>query len=506
MGTWRRMARLALFALTTLWGLGCAEPQTSDTNEDPAQQTSAEAAGQQQDQVPTGEDSAQKPTATPKPPPTGALSSRVEACSFRIPGPQDGPVPSLSGFDTEIELRGSFTKEEVSAVILLTDALVGTQGLEQISALSIEGSDVDCSPGCISYTRVDQPLRPGPGKLIARAMSSDGDVVCEATRDLRVNTPPRASNLRIVPEQPTITDDIAFAVSLTDSDQDGVQAEVLWTPPEGNALDDPVLGNSSTRHGESWTLRVTPTDDLDLGEPVELQILFPTPAGVSDAPCIEGAVLRGRAPIFGTHTTCERPDGTGGFLKHGVERTWWHPKKGVDKSRISWRNGKRHGTWTTWHENSIKASETTWRDGVLHGEAHAWHEDGSPQADYAFLEGRKVGKETNWFEDGTRRYEMDAFVDGEKHGVETRWHPSGQQSARCEWQQGRRHGTCQRWAPDGLMEEEIRYENGLRHGQWTRWHLTGAKAEEGTYDRGEPVGTWTQWDQDGELLDESELR
>jgi len=403
-------------------------------------------------------------------------------------------------------MRGHFGTEKISEVLLLTDSLVGARGLELLSVLPVEAGSGDCQSGCVAETRVIQELRPGPGKLVARVMSSEGEQVCEASRDLRVNTPPQASNLRIIPEQPTITDDIAFAVSLTDSDQDGVRAEVLWTPPEGNSLNDPVLGNSSTRHGEAWLLRVTPTDDLDLGEPIELQILFPTPPGVTDAPCIEGSVLRGRAPGFGTHTRCERPDGLGGFEKHGIERTWWHPKKGIDKSRVAWMNGQRHGTWTTWHENAIKASETSWRNGVLYGEAHAWHEDGSPQADYAFVDGRKVGKETNWFEDGTRRFEMDSFVDGERHGVETRWHPGGKMSARCEWKQGRRHGTCQRWGPDGLMEEEVRYEDGLRHGLWTRWHLTGVKAEEGEYTRGEPSGIWTRWNQDGDLLDQNELR
>ena len=63
-------------------------------------------------------------------------------------------------------------------------------------------------------------------------------------------------------------------------------------------------------------------------------------------------------------------------VKVGKE-TGWYPN-GKVQFEGSYRDGKKHGTWTQYHENGVKAEEARFRNGVPAGAPRRWDEAGNP--------------------------------------------------------------------------------------------------------------------------------
>ena len=105
----------------------------------------------------------------------------------------------------------------------------------------------------------------------------------------------------------------------------------------------------------------------------------------------------------------------------------------------SYKDGKKDGLWTDYHENGQKKSEGNHKDGKLDG---LW---------------------TNWYENGQKSSEI-TYKNGKQYIIRT-------------------------------------YKDGKREGLWTWWYANGQKFYEDIYKDGELIES-KKWDRDGNLIED----
>lgn len=337
--------------------------------------------------------------------------------------------------------------------------------------------------------------------LVARVINEGDDKACETSNTVRVNAPPVVTGLVVDPAEPEAGMDIRFKAEVFDPDSDDIVTFHVWRNESGREVHRPVLAGKETRPGERWTFEFTVQDPFERIGPLKVEFEAKMPEGHAEKFCAPGTTMQGLGPPWDHETWCEKEGPGGKRIRHGFHRRWWSAAKELIKSEEEWRDGRKHGRWTAWHENDKKAYEATWHEGKLTGPARAWHDNGSKSAEYSFENGEKHGVEVNWYSSGEEQYRMDAFEAGRKEGVETRRHRNGNKKQVTHWRDGQRHGVQRGWYLDGAEHEERRYEEGEQQGAWTRWHPNGVKAAAGQYEDGRPVGEWQRWNENGDLED-----
>ena len=122
-------------------------------------------------------------------------------------------------------------------------------------------------------------------------------------------------------------------------------------------------------------------------------------------------------------------------------------------------NGKRNGTWTTYHANEVVKSITTFVNGQQHGIAvemddrgnltkKAFYHNGQYNGDFAYY---KSGKVT----------EKRLYVNGELNGELSKFYTSGKIMEQSIYKNGQIHGTAKWYDQDGNVTIEYKYENGV---------------------------------------------
>jgi hypothetical protein len=80
-------------------------------------------------------------------------------------------------------------------------------------------------------------------------------------------------------------------------------------------------------------------------------------------------------------------------------------KNGQNKEIGNFKDGKRVGKWTWWHNNGQKRQEGNFKDGKAGGKWTWWYENGQKQAETNYKDGKEDGKGTGWKENGQLDYE-----------------------------------------------------------------------------------------------------
>ena len=86
----------------------------------------------------------------------------------------------------------------------------------------------------------------------------------------------------------------------------------------------------------------------------------------------------------------------------------------------SYKDGKRDGLWTEWHENGQKWQEGTYKDGEVDGKGTSWYENGQKKEEATYKDGMPDGLWTYWYENGQKWYEA-TWKDGKQIG-KTKWY------------------------------------------------------------------------------------
>lgn len=67
----------------------------------------------------------------------------------------------------------------------------------------------------------------------------------------------------------------------------------------------------------------------------------------------------------------------------------------------SYKNGKMHGTWTSYNEKGIKIAEAGYSYNKKNGKWYIWDENGTLRYDMTYIEGDKIGNWRRYDETGT---------------------------------------------------------------------------------------------------------
>lgn len=195
------------------------------------------------------------------------------SCTYDLPSP--GRVSSTGGFNLLITITGTFDASELPAVHFTSD----------VDGLLLE-SGIGCEEGsCFAGARLTDPITPGDHVITAEALTPTGAVACSDTVEVTANTPPTITSITVDPAEPLTSDTLSFTFEATDANGDDVSVSASWADPDGETIAGETVSNINTAVGQTWTLTLTPRDDLDTGEPSSTTVTIGNTA--PSAPTVE---------------------------------------------------------------------------------------------------------------------------------------------------------------------------------------------------------------------------
>ncbi|MBK8814059.1 MAG: toxin-antitoxin system YwqK family antitoxin [Methylococcaceae bacterium] len=208
---------------------------------------------------------------------------------------------------------------------------------------------------------------------------------------------------------------------------------------------------------------------------------------------------------------------------------------GSKQFESQYKNGKKDGFDSVWHENGQKRFEIGYKDGVLDGLSRVWHEDGSLLGEVVHVDGKIVkntlpadvineneprivkdiklvvrddiahlpdennpftGIQVMYFSNGQKRSET-SYLNGKKDGEEKIWFENGQKRfVVINNKQGRRNGLFTMWNENSRKSMEGNYINGKQNGVTTFWYDNGQKRAELIYKNDVEIES-VIWDEQG---------
>jgi antitoxin component YwqK of YwqJK toxin-antitoxin module len=223
----------------------------------------------------------------------------------------------------------------------------------------------------------------------------------------------------------------------------------------------------------------------------------------TEAPCPEGAGLRGAPPPRGTAVWCETADGArhGGYAE-------WHARGAKLASIGLYERGERNGLWTSYYDTGKKQSEQTFKAGKPHGmqrtywptgdrESDGWYREGVPNGTFTAYDGSGGPSGSTVVQDGTgtialvhpngtKRIEYQ-LVSGKRSGLEKTFDEAGHALTETTYRAGERAGPFTRWNAAGQVVEKGEYQRDMKHGAWIQFGADGAETTRVQYDKGEVV-------------------
>lgn len=193
-----------------------------------------------------------------------------------------------------------------------------------------------------------------------------------------------------------------------------------------------------------------------------------------------------------------------------------------------YRESRRHGTWTWYHEGGEVAAVQEYREGRLHGSARRYQSDGTLVEDLHFRDGRRHGDQREYHPDGTlaatghyrnglrqgehRRFHPDGtlaetgyFRDGLRHGEQRRYFPDGRLHQLVPWDDGLIHGALKVWYENRQQERVVDFERDIEHGRYHVWFENGQPMIETSTYGGHWHGYYIEYGPDGDVLLEGEM-
>ena len=129
-------------------------------------------------------------------------------------------------------------------------------------------------------------------------------------------------------------------------------------------------------------------------------------------------------------------------------------------TKITYKDGKRHGLKAHWYESGQKLSEINYKHGKYHGPLTVWYENGQLRRKGNHVDGKKVGIWNHWYENGQQRDEL--FYLGGYMVSAMVWKPDGEKCAMTEVKAG--NGIMVKYMDDGTDWLRISYKDGEKHG------------------------------------------
>jgi antitoxin component YwqK of YwqJK toxin-antitoxin module len=192
---------------------------------------------------------------------------------------------------------------------------------------------------------------------------------------------------------------------------------------------------------------------------------------------------------------------------------------------ISFKDGQRNGTATTWLPNGKILSQTTYQAGTPVGDVLEVNKTtGELARTGTYDDGRKATTKTAYYPGSTRAKKSEiSFLapksvetaaddfwavraakygnEGEdlRHGSMKTWFANGRPEMEGSYEYGKRAGIFTFWYENGQIAATGEYKADVAEGTWVWWHANGQKSAIGKYTHGSYIGEWRWWDDAGKL-------
>ena len=185
----------------------------------------------------------------------------------------------------------------------------------------------------------------------------------------------------------------------------------------------------------------------------------------------------------------------------------------------SFKDGKKHGPWVSYHENGRLRSKGTLIDGKEIGPWVEYHKDGWLESNGTYENGKKDGPWVEYRKDGHVSKEVNFKQDKEDTSVEYSYGKNGQLEFKITYKGGKLSGLAVYYSNGQLRcrgplttQTTIRYikknvfwicreldDLNLKQGAWVGYHKNGKLAYKGNYKDGEQDGPWVWYLKNGQL-------
>ena len=193
-------------------------------------------------------------------------------------------------------------------------------------------------------------------------------------------------------------------------------------------------------------------------------------------------------------------------------------------SRGSFKDGKRHGLWETFHQNGLISSRGNYNNGKLvgiwkyydqsgvmkqdedygEGLSETYHENGQISQKGNYKDGNYEGLWMFYHENGKLRKKGN-FKDGKQVGLLEQYEMDGQLRLKVYVNEDGSYeiyngdGPTKTYIDEGVVGSEGTYENNLKTGLWKTYHKNGELWAKGTYKESKKVNQWKSFDENGNL-------
>jgi antitoxin component YwqK of YwqJK toxin-antitoxin module len=213
------------------------------------------------------------------------------------------------------------------------------------------------------------------------------------------------------------------------------------------------------------------------------------------------------------------------FVNGKLEGDWIISDSNDKKiSIISFKNGLRNGTATTYLPNGKIMSQVAYQEGTPVGDLLEVNKKGELARAGTYENGRKVVTKTNYFPGSAKKKQSEAVYlaaktvetapddfwavrmakhaaegSDERHGTTKSWYANGKPEMEGAYEYGKKAGAFTFWHENGQIAATGEYKNDVAEGTWVWWHENGQKSAIGKYTNGSLVGDWRWWDESGKL-------
>ncbi|MDN3504472.1 MAG: hypothetical protein P0S95_02715 [Rhabdochlamydiaceae bacterium] len=186
------------------------------------------------------------------------------------------------------------------------------------------------------------------------------------------------------------------------------------------------------------------------------------------------------------------------------------------------KNGKQHGSHTTYHENGQQKSKANFVDGKMEGPCLAYSSKGALCGEGVYKNGLAIGKHYRNHENGQLAYlahfdndgnllkpileynsqgqkiaQYSTDSDNARHGQFQLWHANGQLEMDYNYEHGKFNGTQTEYFSNGQLKRSAHYKDLLKHGSFKEYAENGQLVFDMTFECGIPVGDVREYFVDG---------
>jgi antitoxin component YwqK of YwqJK toxin-antitoxin module len=190
---------------------------------------------------------------------------------------------------------------------------------------------------------------------------------------------------------------------------------------------------------------------------------------------------------------------------------------------ISFKEGQRNGSATTWLPNGKVLKQMTYLNGTPVGDLLEVNKSGEIARTGTYEEGRKVVTKTNYFPGSKKKQSEIMYLAAKtietsaddfwtvklakygsegsdlKNGSSRTWYANGKPEMDGFYEMGKKSGTFTYWHENGQVASTGEYKGDIAEGMWVWWHENGQKSAVGKYTNGKYIGEWRWWDEAGKL-------